>query len=238
ALLQRLTGTTSGDALRALLGSEGALVRDDALSRTGAREVPDDVISLGPLLYSPAAFSELQEHCLRILSAHHRDHPLENVMPRETLRAELGLEPAAFDDLIRVTDEVVEQGAGVRLTSHSVGLSAEQARARDAIVERIEAAGFQPPLASELNADPELVRALTRSEELVKIDGFYLTAAGAARARAEVRAHIEARGPVTVAQIRDLLGTTRKYAVPLCEWLDATGATLRRGDQRILGPNP
>ena len=40
---------------------------------------------------------------------------------------------------------------------------------------------------------------------------------------------------MTVAEIRDLLGTSRKYAVPLCEWLDATGATVRRGDVRELG---
>jgi len=53
-----------------------------------------------------------------------------------------------------------------------------------------------------------------------------------------VRAHIEEHGPVTVAEIRDLLGTSRKYAVPLCEWLDQTGATLRRGDVRLLGPTP
>jgi selenocysteine-specific elongation factor len=41
---------------------------------------------------------------------------------------------------------------------------------------------------------------------------------------------------VTVADIRDLLGTTRKYAVPLCEWLDSVGATVRSGDLRDLGP--
>jgi selenocysteine-specific elongation factor len=43
---------------------------------------------------------------------------------------------------------------------------------------------------------------------------------------------------VSVAEIRDLLGTSRKYAVPLCEWLDDSGATIRRGDLRHLGPNP
>jgi selenocysteine-specific elongation factor len=41
-----------------------------------------------------------------------------------------------------------------------------------------------------------------------------------------------------VAEIRDLLGTSRKYAVPLCEWLDQTGATIRKGDARVLGPHP
>jgi selenocysteine-specific elongation factor len=40
---------------------------------------------------------------------------------------------------------------------------------------------------------------------------------------------------LTVAEIRDLLGTTRKYAVPLCEHLDRVGTTRREGDLRILG---
>jgi selenocysteine-specific elongation factor len=83
-----------------------------------------------------------------------------------------------------------------------------------------------------------LLRSLTESAELVRIENFYLTSAGATEARARVREHIQEHGPVTVAQIRDLLGTTRKYAVPLCEWLDGTGATLRRGDVRLLGPRP
>jgi selenocysteine-specific elongation factor len=70
----------------------------------------------------------------------------------------------------------------------------------------------------------------------VRIGDFHLTAAHASEARATVRGFIELNGPVTVAQIRDLLGTSRKYAVPLCEWLDQSGATLRRGDTRLLGP--
>ncbi|MFP5353020.1 MAG: SelB C-terminal domain-containing protein, partial [Actinomycetota bacterium] len=172
------------------------------------------------------------------LETHHRSRPLEATMPREALRAELALEPDAFDALMTRLDPIVEEGAGVRLEQHRVGLSAEQARMRDEVLKRIEEAGFQPPLSSDLRIDASLLRALTASGELVKIDGFYLTAAQAAQARAKVRERIEQGGPVTVAEIRDLLGTTRKYAVPLCEWLDATGATRRQGDVRALGPNP
>jgi selenocysteine-specific elongation factor len=102
----------------------------------------------------------------------------------------------------------------------------------------IEGGGFAPPLAKDLDADPRLVRAMLDSGELVKIGDFYLTARSASEARSKVRASIERDGPLTVAQIRDLLGTSRKYAVPLCEWLDQTGTTLRRGDVRALGPNP
>jgi selenocysteine-specific elongation factor len=93
-------------------------------------------------------------------------------------------------------------------------------------------------LNKELDADPALLRALVDSDELVRIGDFHLTSSQAKEARARVRKAIEESGPLTVAQIRDLLGTSRKYAVPLCEWLDQTGATLRQGDARILGPLP
>jgi selenocysteine-specific elongation factor len=119
-----------------------------------------------------------------------------------------------------------------------VGLNPEQERARGALFTQIESAGFQPPLATQLGADPTLLRSLTESGQLVRIENFFLTEAQAGEARRRVRAQIEQEGPLTVAQIRDLLGTTRKYAVPLCEWLDSTGATLRKGDLRLLGPKP
>ena len=95
-----------------------------------------------------------------------------------------------------------------------------------------------PRLLKDLGVDDKLLRALTDAGDITKIGDFYLSASAAAKARATVRAHIEAHGPITVAQIRDLLGTTRKYAVPLCEWLDDTGATIRRADLRHLGPHP
>jgi selenocysteine-specific elongation factor len=80
------------------------------------------------------------------------------------------------------------------------------------------------------------LEALVEAGDLVKIGNFFLTAGSAADARRLVRERIGSEGPVTVAQIRDLLQTSRKYAVPLAEWLDATGATIRKGDLRLLGP--
>ena len=237
-VLEELRSAPPEEALRILLEAEGELNAADALMRSGARDTPHDVAQLGPHVVSASRLKELAEAARSALEAHHRSHPLEATMPRESLRADLGLEPDAFDALVTQLDFVVEEGAGIRLEQHRVGLTAEQSRARDEVVQRLEAAAFQPPPARDLHIDADLLRALTASGELVKIDGFYLTAAQAGQARTKVRQHIEQEGPVTVAQIRDLLGTTRKYAVPLCEWLDATGATRRQGDVRTLGPNP
>ena len=106
------------------------------------------------------------------------------------------------------------------------------------VLAKIDAGGFAPPLTKDLGSDPALVTALAAAGELVRIGDFYLTASRAAEVRTKVRSRISEQGPVTVAEIRDLLGTTRKYAVPLSEWLDATGATRRSGDLRSLGPTP
>jgi selenocysteine-specific elongation factor len=159
-------------------------------------------------------------------------------MPRELLRGSLDLDNSSFDALIDELDDVGASGAVVRLRSHEIALTPEQERARSKIMQVLESAGFTPPLAKELDADPALISSLVQSGELVKIGDFYLSAAQAREARFRVRSAIDTSGPLTVAEIRDLLGTSRKYAVPLCEWLDQTGATLRRDDTRILGPNP
>jgi selenocysteine-specific elongation factor len=234
ALLERLGGD---DALSALVEDAGTIDRDDALLRAGAPDA-GAIPSLGHLLVSPARRDELKTIAARALAAHHRDHPLERGAAREQVRAATGLEPDAFDALIEMMEEVVGDGALLHLAEHSVDLSPEHQRARARLVETIEAAGFNPPLAKDLGADAALVRALIERGDLVNIGDFYLTGEQARRAREIVRSAIENDGPITVAQIRDLLGTTRKYAVPLCEWLDGTGATRRRGDVRALGPNP
>lgn len=238
ALLERLRDTDATGALRALVETQQELVVDDALARSGATAVPDGVTRLGPRLVAPVRLEALQTRLHEVLTGHHRARPLDKVMAREALRAELDLEPAVFEALLQRSQDVRQEGAGVRLASHEVGLDPAQQRARDELLATIEQAGFQPPLAAQLNADPALLKSLTDSGELVRIENFYLTATQAGEARARVRSRIEEEGPVTVAQIRDLLGTSRKYAVPLCEWLDSTGATLRKGDLRLLGPHP
>ena len=237
ALLDGLRTTTRDEALRAIVEAEGSLDETMALTRSGADGIPDDVRRLGDTLVSGRRIAELAATVRAALVAYHREHPLERGMPRELLRARATLDADAFQDLVAGLGDVVEEAAYVRLDSHRVALAPEQKRARDEIIMRIERGGFQPPLTAELGA-PALVRALVEEGDLVRIGDFCVTAAQAEEARARVRSFIEVHGAATVAEIRDLLGTTRKYAVPLCEWLDHSGATRRRGDERILGPKP
>ena len=238
SLLHSLDGASPDEALMQLLEAEGALDLSEALLRSGTTGVPDGVARIGRKLLSKQRLGSLVETARGVLAEHHATRPLEGGMPREAFRSSVGLEPEGFDDFVAGLDGVVDEGATLRLTDHAVTLAPEQQQARDDIIEAIEAGGFTPPLTKELGADPVLLRSLVESGELVKIGDFFLTGAQALDARARVRAQIESSGPTTVAEIRDLLQTSRKYAVPLCEWLDATGATRRQGDIRTLGPTP
>jgi selenocysteine-specific elongation factor len=235
--LEQLSGSDR-DALVTLLGAEGSIDRRVALFRAGLSEVPAGIDSLGESLVSPARLHDLMDAVRATLRRHHAERALERGMAREAVRVETTLGPEAFETLLARMEDVVSDGALLHLAAHSVVLSPAQTAARANALEEIEKAGFTPPVAKELGIDPALIRALSESGDLVRIGDFYLTRAQASRARAMVRDRIESRGPMTVAEIRDLLGTTRKYAVPLCEWLDQTGATRRQGDLRTQGPTP
>jgi selenocysteine-specific elongation factor len=236
SLLATLTGATGADALAALVAAEGSIDARTAMFRAARAEVPPGVTRLGDLLVAQERIESLARALQSALEEHHKQYPLEQGMAREAVRASTGLEPSAFAELVTSLDTVVEDGALLRLAGHSVSLAPAQQRERERLIAELDASGFTPPPASGLGVDDALVRALTASGELIRIAGdFYLTAGRASEARRLVRNRIESEGPVTVAQIRDLLGTSRKYAVPLCEWLDSTGATRRRGDVRILG---
>jgi selenocysteine-specific elongation factor len=87
-----------------------------------------------------------------------------------------------------------------------------------------------------VGAEPGLVRSLAREGQVVELDGVVFAANAVDEARRRVRAALRERGTVTVADVRDLLGSTRKYVLPILKRLDAEGVTRRRGDDRIPGP--
>jgi selenocysteine-specific elongation factor len=100
----------------------------------------------------------------------------------------------------------------------------------------LDAEPFTPPPPPDDLGRNE-VRELVRRGAVVEIDGVAFGARAMERAADTVRALLETHPEgVTVAQIRDALGTTRKYVLPLLSHLDGTGRTRRRGDLRIAGP--
>lgn len=135
---------------------------------------------------------------------------------------------------------------GVALASHGPQLSRNEQRLLEELIERYRAAGFEPPTIKEVQsataknqaAVPQLLALAASEGELVPITNeYYLHAESEARMRELLRERLADGSGLTVSQIRELLSTTRKYAVPLCEYLDRSGFTRRQGDVRVLA-NP
>jgi selenocysteine-specific elongation factor len=236
-LLELLDGAGPQEALVALVGAAGSLPIEDALIRSGAAGPGvAGITRLDSILVSDEGFEHASETVRRALRDYHGMRPLQTGMAKEALRARTGLDPSAFAVLLTALPDVVEDGSIVRLQGHSSTFLPEQKKARDEVIAKLDAEGAFPPMRDELPADGELLRAMEQAGDVIRVGDFYLSKTQAGTVRAKVRSAIQTAGPLTVAQIRDLLGTSRKYAVPLCEWLDATGATRRQGDLRYLGP--
>jgi selenocysteine-specific elongation factor len=162
-------------------------------------------------------------------------------MPHDELRRVLGIEAALLGDLIgrwQRDGAVVREGGVVRLPSHGAAvLSPDERWVADRALNDLRAGGGTPPELRQVGVSVELGKALERLGELVFTSRDIAYPADVWRDIERRVVDLIARGgPATVAQVRDAVGTTRKYAVPLLERLDATGVTRRKGDVRELGP--
>jgi len=239
---RRMEATDRAEYLTILIDEEGALPRREITLRAGLRpqELGDGAgIWLETAVFSKLRFAELEGSVVEALEDHQESHPLEPGMPREAVRTAVGLDSRTFDDLLDELSRrqvVVAEGTFLRTPEHA---PLPTGPARDALIREVEGGGSSPPTIPELEErhDPALIRALVRTGELTQISPeIVYPAARLEEIKRGVAEHIESSGPLTVAAFRDLFGTTRKYAVPLLEYLDQAGFTRRQGDVRILGP--
>lgn len=192
-----------------------------------------------PIL-SRAAWSSLAGRISGELSAYHATFPLRPGMPREELKSRLGLSPKAFNDVaaLAVTSGVlVESAALVHAPGFAVTFAAGQQRAIDSLLARFRSAPYATPSVKEAEAavGADVLAALLDQGQLVKLSDEVLFLPQTYAAMIErVKQHIEKNGHVTVAQVRDLFDTSRKYALAFLEHLDAKGITKRVGDERVL----
>ncbi|HEV3168294.1 MAG TPA: SelB C-terminal domain-containing protein, partial [Isosphaeraceae bacterium] len=112
------------------------------------------------------------------------------------------------------------------------------------IAEAYRSGGLSPPDVADLAAKagpraavvPELISLLVGEELLVEVSQtLWIDAEADAEMRRRVTDRLADGSRITMAELRDLLGTTRKYAVPIGEYLDRIGLTIREGDTRRLG---
>ena len=180
------------------------------------------------------------------LASHHHAQPMRSGMSREELRSRLSrqMETKGFNLVLgrlEAAGTVVSETGRVRLAEHEARFTEEQQRARQALESGLLREPFNAPSLEELKAGlppklaAEVWEALIDNGEVVRITAdVFLHRQAVTQAVEKVRAYLTAEKQMTAAQFRDLLGTTRKYAVPLMEYLDAQRVTRRIGDHREL----
>jgi selenocysteine-specific elongation factor len=206
----------------------------------------------GRLLYADL-LNELDAKLLDALKQMHDDSPLMTTHDRQKLQSQLAyigddaLVQAAVDRLIQ-RKKIVGDLRRVARTDFKPKLSANLRKLKDKVVEAFREARFTPPepasFANQAGGNAaslgDLFDVCVAEGYLVKVTpDIYLHSDVEAEMRRRVTERLASHGAgLTVADIRDLLGTTRKYAVPLCEYLDRSGVTRREGDLRFLNQVP
>jgi selenocysteine-specific elongation factor len=174
------------------------------------------------------------------LSAYHQQFPLRLGMPRERMKSQSELDNKAFDAMITWMAEqgiLVEFGADLRLSQHQVKFSLAQQAQIDDLLGQFSNQPYTPPSFKQSceQIGEELVRALIAIGQLVRVgEDVLLETEVFTKMRQAVVNHIQDKGNITLAELRDQFDTSRKYAVAVLEYLDQTGVTVRRGDAREL----
>ncbi len=224
-------GEQAAEALDELLNAGQAIILGaEKLQAQGQNQI----------FLSRSGWSALTEQIERELQAYHSAYPLRAGMPQEMLRSRLKLQPRLFSAVMSQASAegcVSDQGAIARLPSHVVRFSPQQQKYIDQLLERFRADPHTPPSVKESLeiVNEELLATCLAQRRLVQVSADVLFLADTFDSMVErIRAYIQERGSITVADTRDLFKTSRKYALGLLEHLDNSGVTRRVGDTRVL----
>jgi selenocysteine-specific elongation factor len=231
----RLESAPAGEALTELLAS-GKLI----LLEEGAPSITSDLLAL-----ALPHWNSLREKTLQIVAAYHQGFPLRRGIPREELKSKLKLQPRIFNAIVTALIQrnlLIENRKSkiensISLPSHEVRFDGGQQAKAQALLRQFAASPYAPPSVKECQAEvgEELLNALVDSGQLIAISQEVIFRKSDYEVmQAKVRAALTQNGQITLAEVRDLFNTSRKYAQALLEYLDATGVTMRTGDFRKL----
>jgi len=214
------------------------------------------------LLISAERFAALSARIVEVLEAYHSANPLVRGIAREELRGRLAspVRPGGRDDAARgsapslflfnavlqalnAQGKLETVGEIVRLAGREVRLSPQESAAKDSISRAFEQAALTVPPAAEVLAKlpvdrpraEKILQILLREKTLVKVgEGLLFHRAAIDRLRLLLAERKKRSNRLDVAAFKEMTGVTRKYAIPLLEYLDRERVTRREGDARII----
>jgi selenocysteine-specific elongation factor len=198
------------------------------------------LIQLEEMVVPASQWIALKETVVTILTAYHTSFPLRRGMPREELKSKLKLPPRPFNLFIAslvARHSLLEIGALVASPDHAIKFTPEQQTAIKRLMAKFAAGPFAPPTVKECATEvgEDVFTALLELGELVTVSAdVVFRKPDYEKMVAQIRQALQAKSQITVADVRDLFDTSRRYALALMEHLDAVGVTVRDGDARRL----
>jgi selenocysteine-specific elongation factor len=205
-----------------------------------------EVVRIGEMFMHAPAWEALKSQVVPTVADFHKENPLASGIGKEELRVRTDAGDEAFEAIteILVHEKKIEiSGDLVRLPGHGVVMRDEEAESKRVIEHAFASAGLKVPalkdVLSGLKVDKsraqKIVTLLLRDKVLVKISDdlvFHRDALADLRRRMATE---KAKSPkIDVARFKDLTGVSRKYAIPLLEYLDREHVTRRVGDVRVI----
>jgi len=255
----KVTANDRPSAIREIVGDNPNGLSTDEIARSlGASltELGDDFEALrlsGTLRglagkwVSEAGYQVLTERMLAALRQLHEAHPTQSSHPREKVLdlARLSWSGKPLDRLIASLaseGKIVAEGTAIRDAEFKLQLSSKQRIFLDRIREALDAGSPNVPAPHELTkmlsvppqAIDEMLRLGVEAKELVRVaDGIFYTHDGLAKIITGLRENFGGRA-FEASEVRDFIGSSRKYVIPLLEHLDSKGLTQRTGDRRAF----
>jgi selenocysteine-specific elongation factor len=231
----------------------GALISRIGLSRSTADKVVERLCADGAVacveetLLAQSVLGRLSDLLCGAIRQHHVDHPLADGLPREEARERIfgRAAPAVFEHVLArlVADGRIIARERLALAGHQVSLTEEETAAYAAIEGLFKAARLAPPdvvpAAIQAGLQPDVAdrvaKLLVRRNRLVRLEGMLFHIDVLEELKSELRA-MKAAGVagVDVGTFKDRYGLSRKYAIPLLEYLDRERVTRRAGARRVI----
>lgn len=192
------------------------------------------------LILSRLSAHRLTQTAADLLAAHHKTYPLKTGLPREELKSRLKLPPKVFSAFVAWSASrgtMAEAGSLLKLPSHEVRLNPDQQAGANRLFTVFRRDPYNTPSpkdAAAMVGDDVLAVLIDRGDLVAVSPDVLFLRETYDKMAADIRAHLAANRAITVAQARDMFGTSRKYALALMEHLDTIGVTLRKGDERVL----
>ena len=258
--LETVLKGTPGDVLRRTLERIGpsplsAGLKEAGLSEDEAVEAIRELSSTGELFSLKGAdlsvkldgwvvdrttWLETVESIRKTLSEFHQTNTLRVGMPVEELRSKMGMDTKLATQLLERAeeeDQIIIHPGHVSLNDHKIQLNSNERKLVDQMLLKFASEPYTPPSVKDttLEIGEDLFRYLLESENLVKVsDEVIFSADTYEKMVGKVKGVLQENGSISVAEVRDLFQTSRKYALALMEHLDAIKLTVRVGDERKL----